>query len=63
MSTGLAGRRVAIVGGCRTPFCKAGAAGAVETLRRLEAAYGPRFTPAPVLVRHAERGTCFYSTN
>jgi 3-hydroxyacyl-CoA dehydrogenase/enoyl-CoA hydratase/3-hydroxybutyryl-CoA epimerase len=39
-----------------------GAARAVETLRRLEATYGSRFAPAPVLVQHAERGTRFSST-
>jgi len=35
---------------------------AVATLRRLEGKYGPRFTPASVLVQHAERGTQFSST-
>ena len=33
------------------------------TPRRLEGTHGPRFAPAPVLVRHAERGTQFSSTN
>jgi 3-hydroxyacyl-CoA dehydrogenase/enoyl-CoA hydratase/3-hydroxybutyryl-CoA epimerase len=37
-----------------------GAVRAVETLRRLEAAYGARFAPAPVLARQAETGGCFY---
>jgi 3-hydroxyacyl-CoA dehydrogenase/enoyl-CoA hydratase/3-hydroxybutyryl-CoA epimerase len=50
-------------GGPLRTLDRIGAAGAVETLRRLEGAYGPRFAPAPVLVRHAERGTRFYSTN
>lgn len=37
-----------------------GAAQAVETLRDLAAAYGERFTPAPRLVRMADRGERFY---
>jgi 3-hydroxyacyl-CoA dehydrogenase / enoyl-CoA hydratase / 3-hydroxybutyryl-CoA epimerase len=50
-------------GGPLRTLDRTGAARAVETLRRLEGTYGPRFAPAPVLVRHAERGTSFYSTH
>jgi 3-hydroxyacyl-CoA dehydrogenase/enoyl-CoA hydratase/3-hydroxybutyryl-CoA epimerase len=37
-----------------------GAARVVERLRRLTAHYGPRYAPAPVLVRQAEQGGRFY---
>jgi 3-hydroxyacyl-CoA dehydrogenase/enoyl-CoA hydratase/3-hydroxybutyryl-CoA epimerase len=37
-----------------------GAARVVERLRRLASHYGPRYTPAPVLVRQAEQGSRFY---
>jgi 3-hydroxyacyl-CoA dehydrogenase/enoyl-CoA hydratase/3-hydroxybutyryl-CoA epimerase len=50
-------------GGPLRTLDRIGPASAVETLRRLEATHGPRFAPAPVLVRHAERGTRFYSTD
>jgi len=40
-----------------------GAARVVDTLRRLEATYGSRFAPAPVLVEHAEHSTRFSSTH
>jgi 3-hydroxyacyl-CoA dehydrogenase/enoyl-CoA hydratase/3-hydroxybutyryl-CoA epimerase len=50
-------------GGPLRSLDRIGASAAVETLRRLEGAYGPRFAPAPVLVRHAERGTRFSSTH
>jgi 3-hydroxyacyl-CoA dehydrogenase/enoyl-CoA hydratase/3-hydroxybutyryl-CoA epimerase len=50
-------------GGPLRTLDRIGAAGAVETLRRLEGTYGPRFAPAPVLVRHAERGTHFSSAH
>jgi 3-hydroxyacyl-CoA dehydrogenase/enoyl-CoA hydratase/3-hydroxybutyryl-CoA epimerase len=49
-------------GGPLRTLDRIGAVRAAETLRRLEQAHGPRFAPAPVLVRHAERGTGFYST-
>jgi 3-hydroxyacyl-CoA dehydrogenase/enoyl-CoA hydratase/3-hydroxybutyryl-CoA epimerase len=38
-----------------------GADRVVETLRRLEEQYGPRFTPAPALVDMAERGGRYYT--
>ena len=50
-------------GGPLRSLDRIGASAAVETLRRLEGTYGPRFAPAPVLVRHAERGTRFSSTH
>jgi len=50
-------------GGPLRTLDRIGAVRAVETLRRLEQAHGPRFAPAPVLVRHAERGTGFYSND
>ena len=50
-------------GGPLRTLDRIGASAAVETLRRLEGTYGPRFAPAPVLVRHAERGTRFSSTH
>jgi len=50
-------------GGPLRTLDRIGAARAVETLRRLEATYGSRFAPAPVLVKHAERGTRFSSTH
>jgi 3-hydroxyacyl-CoA dehydrogenase/enoyl-CoA hydratase/3-hydroxybutyryl-CoA epimerase len=37
-----------------------GAARVVERLRRLASHYGPRYTPAPLLVRQAEQGSRFY---
>jgi len=37
-----------------------GATRVVERLRRLASHYGPRYTPAPVLVRQAEQGSRFY---
>jgi 3-hydroxyacyl-CoA dehydrogenase/enoyl-CoA hydratase/3-hydroxybutyryl-CoA epimerase len=49
-------------GGPLRTLDRMGAARVVETLRRLEETHGPRFAPAPVLVRHAERGTRFYPT-
>jgi 3-hydroxyacyl-CoA dehydrogenase/enoyl-CoA hydratase/3-hydroxybutyryl-CoA epimerase len=47
-------------GGPLRTLDRIGAARAVETLRRLEAAHGSRFAPAPVLVRQAEAGGRFY---
>ncbi|MGH7657332.1 MAG: 3-hydroxyacyl-CoA dehydrogenase family protein, partial [Gemmatimonadales bacterium] len=38
-----------------------GAAQVVRTLKELVAAYGERFTPAPVLLRMAEEGSRFYN--
>ena len=37
-----------------------GPARVVERLRRLASHYGPRYTPAPLLVRQAEQGSRFY---
>jgi acetyl-CoA acyltransferase len=51
MATGSAGRRVAIVGGCRTPFCKAG-----TTLRRLSAVDLARHATVELLHRSALDG-------
>ena len=38
-----------------------GAQVVVDSLRRLEGIHGDRFTPADILVRHAEQGTGFPS--
>jgi 3-hydroxyacyl-CoA dehydrogenase/enoyl-CoA hydratase/3-hydroxybutyryl-CoA epimerase len=37
-----------------------GAAAVLEQLRQMRYAYGPQFTPAPLLQRMAEEGRTFY---
>ena len=47
-------------GGPLRTIDRLGATRVVDRLRRLASHYGPRYTPAPVLVRQAEQGSCFY---
>lgn len=47
-------------GGPLRELDRVGAVRVVETLHRLEAKYGPRFTPAPALVQQAGQGSRFY---
>ena len=47
-------------GGPLRTIDRIGAARVVERLRRLASHYGPRYTPAPMLVRQAEQGNRFY---
>jgi 3-hydroxyacyl-CoA dehydrogenase/enoyl-CoA hydratase/3-hydroxybutyryl-CoA epimerase len=47
-------------GGPLRTIDRLGATRVVERLRRLASHYGPRYTPAPMLVRQAEQGSRFY---
>ena len=47
-------------GGPLRTIDRLGATRVVERLRRLASHYGPRYTPAPLLVRQAEQGSRFY---